>query len=129
MESIVLPIVKNKVGDFTDVDNYRTIALSNAETKILEFFYAIIRLSDKTGIDIHQLAFKKGHSTGLCTNIRKQTVSYYLNRGSHVFSCFTDYTKALDRVNYWKLFGHMPDECSGVCFVKLLAFWYANQTV
>jgi len=105
MESIVLPIVKNKVGDFTDVDNYRAIALSNAETKILEFFYAIIRLSNKTGIDIHQLAFKKGHSTGLCTNIRKQTVSCYLNRGSHVFSCFTDYTKALDGVNYWKLFG------------------------
>ena len=105
MESIVLPIVKNKAGDFTDVDNYRPIALSSAETKILEFFDAIIRLSDKTGIDIHQLGFKKGHSTGLCTNIGKQTVSYYLNLGSHVFSCFTDFTKALDRVNYWKLFG------------------------
>ena len=36
MDSVILPQVKNKCGDLTDVDNYRAIALSNAETKIFE---------------------------------------------------------------------------------------------
>ena len=35
MDSVILPQVKNKCGDLTDVDN-RAIALSNAETKIFE---------------------------------------------------------------------------------------------
>ena len=29
-------VVKNKGGDLTDVNNYRAIAVSNADTKILE---------------------------------------------------------------------------------------------
>ena len=36
MDSVILPVVKNKGGDLTDIDNYRAIAVSNAETKILE---------------------------------------------------------------------------------------------
>lgn len=38
----MLPIVKNKVGDFTDVDNYRAIALSSAETKILGYLMLLL---------------------------------------------------------------------------------------
>ena len=36
MDVIVTPLVKNKGGDLTDVNNYRAIAVSNADTKILE---------------------------------------------------------------------------------------------
>ena len=32
----IIPLVKNKSGDLTDVNNYRAIALSNSITKILE---------------------------------------------------------------------------------------------
>ena len=38
----MLPIVKNKAGDFTDVDNYRAIALSSAETKILGYLMLLL---------------------------------------------------------------------------------------
>ena len=41
--------------------------------------------------------------TGLCASAFKQTVDYYTCRGSHVFTCFVDFSKAFDRVNYWKL--------------------------
>ena len=34
MDSVILPVVKNKGCDLTDVDNYRAIAISNVETKI-----------------------------------------------------------------------------------------------
>jgi len=36
MESIVTPLVKNKGADLTDKNNYRAIAVSNADTKVLE---------------------------------------------------------------------------------------------
>ena len=35
MDFIVTPLVKNKGGDLTDVNNYPAIAVSNADTKIL----------------------------------------------------------------------------------------------
>jgi len=37
MDSAILPQVKNKGGELTDVNNYRAIAHSNAETKTLLF--------------------------------------------------------------------------------------------
>jgi len=36
VDSAILPQVENKGGELTDVNNYRAVALSNAETKILE---------------------------------------------------------------------------------------------
>jgi len=32
----IIPVIKNKGGDKTDINNYRAIAVSNADTKILE---------------------------------------------------------------------------------------------
>jgi len=34
----------------------------------------------------------------LCTYTLKHTVDYYTSRGSHVFACFIDYSKAFDTV-------------------------------
>jgi len=80
---------------------------------------------------MYQFGFKKGLSTGLCTSVVKRTVDYYLNRGSYVLSytCFIDFQKALNRVNYSKLFAQMLDDGSDACFVKLLAYWYSHQTL
>ena len=36
MDINIIPLVKNKCGDLTDMNNYRAIALSNVETKVLE---------------------------------------------------------------------------------------------
>ena len=36
MQSVIIPLVKAKGGDLTDVDNYRAIALSNSITTIPE---------------------------------------------------------------------------------------------
>ena len=41
-----------------------------------------------------QFGFKSGLSTSTCTNVLKQTVNYYTDRGSHVFACFVDFSKA-----------------------------------
>ena len=71
---------------------------------------------------MYQFGCKKGLSTGLCTSVVKRTVlDYYLNRGSYVCTCFVDFQKAFDSVNYWKLFSQMLGNGSDACFVKLLA--------
>jgi len=48
------------------------------------------------------------HSTSLCAAIIKQSIEYYINRGSHVFVCFIDFSKAFD--NYWILFKQLLDD-------------------
>jgi exonuclease III len=126
METVIKPMVKNKGGDLTDVNNYRAIALSNVETKIFEAI-VLCKVRVDSESDAPQFGFKKGHSTGLCTAAVKKTIEYYINRGSHVFACFIDFTKAFDRVNYWKLFNQLLDDGIEVCYVKLLAFWYTEQ--
>ena len=76
-----------------------------------------------------QFGFKSGLSTGLCTNVLKTTVDYYTTRGSHVFCCFVDFSKAFDRVNYWKLFSHLISDGGNSKLVRLLSYWYSHQRV
>lgn len=126
MEMLIVPLVKNKCGDLTDSNNYRAIALSNAETKILEKIL-LNKITEYRDIDKYQFGFKKGHSTSLCAGAVKDVVQYYANQGSHVFMCFVDFTKAFDRVNYWKLFKQLLDDGVDLSIVKLLAYWYSTQ--
>ena len=64
-------------------------------------------VNDKIGTVEYQFGFKHGHSTSLCTHSFKHIVEYYTSRG--VFVCFADFSKAFDRVNYWKLFKQLID--------------------
>jgi len=83
--------------------------------------------SSRDDVSCYQFGFKKGHSTGLCTYMVKQTVEYYTLGGSHVFLCFVDFTKAFDKVNYWKLFRMLLNDSLDLYCIKLLVFWYSNQ--
>jgi len=74
------------------------------------------------------LAFKAEHSTGICTSVVKHTIDYYTDRGSHTFCAFIDFSKAFDRVNFWKLFHKLFDGVA-VEIVRLLSFWYSHQEV
>ncbi len=50
-----------------------------------------------------QYAFKKDHSTVMCTLVLKLVINYYLNNKWDVYT-FIDATKAFDRIRYDKLF-------------------------
>ena len=126
MKSVIVPLVKIKGGDLTDVNNYRAIALSNTISKILESIF-INRVTSVSASDSYQFGFKTGHSTGLCTNTMKKVVEYYTARGSHVFACFVDFSKAFDKVNYWKLFNKLLDDSIDCDIVAFLAKWYSSQ--
>ena len=128
MDSVTVPLVKNKHGDLTNVDNYRAIMISNAVTKLLENVILNI-FEDLLPVNDVQFGFKHGHSTTLCTDTLRKTIDHYRSGGSHVFVCFVDFTKAFDYVNYWKLFKKLIDLKLPASIVSLLAFWYANQSV
>lgn len=123
----MFPVVKNKAGDMSDINNYRSIALSTCMSKIFE---AILLgyVTTNAACDTAQFGFKPGHNTTLCTALFKKTVDYYINRGSHVFACFIDISKAFDSVNYWKLFNFLLDDNVDGSIVALLAYWYSNQS-
>ena len=94
MQALIIPLVKSKSGDLTDVNNYRAIAVSTAISKLFEsivaeFYHTGSRLADQ-----YQFGFKSGHSTGLCTSILKRTINYYTNRGSHIFFMFCGFLES-----------------------------------
>jgi len=129
--SVIIPLVKNKNGNLADVNNYRAITISNSITKLLEEVLTKF-LDSVNDADEYQFGFKKGLSTSSCTHVFKQTVQYYRQRGSHVFCCFIDFSKAFDYVDYWLLFCKLLDyNNSQACLisVRLLAYWYSHQQV
>jgi hypothetical protein len=52
---------------------------------------------------------------------------HYINRGSHVFVCFIDFSKAFDKVNYWKLFNKQLDDNIDISITRVLAYWFSKQ--
>jgi uncharacterized protein YqgQ len=127
MQSTIIPLVKCKSGNLTDVNNYRAITLSNSLTKILECIF-LRKIKKHDPVDECQFGFKANHSTAFCTNIVKKVVNYYTLRGSTVFASFIDFSKAFDKVNYWKLFNKLLDDNIDKSLVTLLSFWYSHQS-
>jgi hypothetical protein len=126
MKCIIVPLVKCKTGDLFDVNNYRAISVSTAISKLFEFVLAKF-VESADAVDAYQYGFTAGHSTSLCTYVLKHIVDYYTDRGSHVFTCFLDFSKAFDKVNYWKLFHQLLHDKCDSRIVKLLAYWYSHQ--
>ena len=76
MQSILVPVIKNKSGDSSDVNNYRPIALVTIASKmfemiVLDFMEPFIVTCD------NQFVFKKKHSTEHCIYALKNVISYY----------------------------------------------------
>ena len=68
MQSVIIPLIKCKSGDLTDVNNYRASAIYTFMSKLFEtviaHHFAVDGDSDK-----YQFGFKKEHSTSLCTGV------------------------------------------------------------
>ena len=127
MNLVIVPLVKCKSCDLSDVNNYRAICISTAMSKLLEYAISSVIQTDAV-YDTYQFGFKPGHSTSsLCANVFKRTVEYFTSRGSHVFACFVDFRKAFDTVNYWCLFRKLLHDGVNKFVVRLLAYWYCNQ--
>ena len=126
--STLISIPKNPTGDLSDLNNYRGIALSNIMNKVLEII--IIR---RCGASLRsselQFAYKAGHGTTMCTMLMKETINHFLNRGSLVYCCMIDATKAFDRVRYDTLFEILLKRDVPAVLIKFILYCYEHQYV
>ena len=62
MKTVIIPLIKNKFGDTSNVNNYRPIAFVTVASKILEIIL-LEMLTPYLNTTDNQFGFKKGHST------------------------------------------------------------------
>ena len=63
MNLVIVPFVKCKSVDLSDVNNYRAICISTVMSKLLEYAISSV-IQTETVYDTYQFGFKPGHSTG-----------------------------------------------------------------
>jgi hypothetical protein len=127
LETVLVPIVKNRKGDITDSDNYRPIAVATTASKIIEILLLNKYLMYLSTND-NQFGFKPKHSTDMGVFLLKEVIDYYNAHSSPVYICFMDASKAFDRVNHWYLFEKLIKRCLPFVIVRLLSMWYSTQT-
>ncbi len=103
LTSTINSIPKDKLGDMSDSNNYRGTVLISAIAKVYDLILIQRYQVNRKTSDL-KFAYKSRHSTVMCHNVVKETSNYYLNRGSEIYSCMLDASKAFDRLRYDKLF-------------------------
>ena len=119
------PIVKDNLASKFSSDNYRAIGISSLILKVLDWVILILYGSELKPSEF-QFGFQKKNSPTMCSWVVSETINFFNNRNTPVFTCFLDLTKAFDLVNFSKLFIKLSAKISPI-FVRLIAFIYVNQ--
>ena len=128
LSSVLVLIPKDTRGNLLTSDNYRGIVLCSALSKVTD--YVIL---DKHSDDLQssnlQFAYKKDHSTAMCTAVLKEVVSHYISNGSNVFARSLAAAKAFDKMNCVKLFNFLLESNLPGVIIRLLFHSYSRQFV
>ena len=126
LDTVIVPLIKDKKGDITDKDNYRPIALTTILSKLFEI--VILNMYDHLLVTSPNLfGFKKGSSTDGCIFALKQIIDHYRSLSSPIYLAFLDASKAFDKVNHWSLFRKLLERGLPIILVRLLYIWYSTQ--
>ncbi|XP_024116673.2 uncharacterized protein LOC112138347 [Oryzias melastigma] len=128
LDVLTVPVLKNKAGKISCSDNYRPIALASVMSKLFEFIL-LDKITKRIESTDNQFGFKEKLGADMCVYVLKEMISKCRNQNSSVFLCFLDGSKAFDRVNHWKLFRKMEKRGVPKCFVRILSYWYAQQSM
>ena len=125
-DTVLVPIIKDKNGDVTEIDKYRPIAITSVASKVFEKII-LSRIQDCLYTNDNQFSYKVKHSTDMCIFTLKSIIDYYISSSSPVYLCYIDASKAFDRINFWNLFHRLIDRNVPVIFVRFFMVWYCTQ--
>ena len=125
---LIVPVIKDKAGNINSKDNYRPIALASIISKVVEMIM-LKRMENFLLTQPNQFGFKKKLGTDQCIFAIKELINNYKSKGSCVYTCFLDASKAFDRVCHSKLFKKLSDRGIPGYLLRILIYWYSNQTM
>ena len=121
----IVPIVKDKQGNLSDVSNYRGITISPMITKVFERVLNSL-FSNHLNTSSYQFGFKRNNSTSHALYCLKETINYYVDHGSKVYCSFLDASKAFDRLVHSGLFLKLMEKNVPKLFLDILICWYTG---
>ena len=125
-DTVLVPIIKDKKGDITDINNYRPIAITSVASKIFEKVI-LLKIKHYLCTNDNQSSYKPKHATDMCIFTLKSILDFYVASSSPVYLCYIDSSKAFDRVNFWCLFDKLIKRKVPVIFVRFFMVWYCTQ--
>ena len=123
----IIPIPKDPSTSHKS-DKYRGIALSAIFTKILEYIILDAHKISLTPSDT-QFAYKKKSSTTQCSWTVREVVSYFNRKGSDVYACLLDCSKAFDNIKHDILLSKLIEKGVSPIVVRLLTHMYNESKV
>ena len=119
LDSVIVPLVKNRNSDLSDKNNYRPIVLSSAISKVFENVI-LYRLEEYLWMTDNQFGFKSDYSTDLCVYALTEFIEYFKRRSTSVYVAFLDASKAFDKINHWVLFKKLINRGIPIYLVKII---------
>ena len=126
MISTMIPLIKDKMGDETSSDNYRSIAISSLIMKLYD--QVIIKLfSEHLFFDDLQFGYQSDVSTSMCTWLATESISYFRRKKNEVSTCLMDISKAFDTVQHSVLFRKLIQQGMPLIVVRFLLVSYKGK--
>ena len=123
---LLVPLIKDKNGNHSDISNYRPIALATIISKVIEAIL-LERCKKYLKTSDNQFAYKSGHGTEMPVHILKHVTEEYNERKTPVYACFMDMSKAFDKISHKKLFEILLKRDVPTYIISILGEWYKNQ--
>ena len=129
LQSSMIPIPKGARANLSDSDEYRSIAISNLLSTILDNII-INRQCTLLTTSNYQFGFKPKSSTVLCSTMVNETIQYYLEKnGQTIYLLLLDASKAFDKVSYEKLFNLLMTQNVYPRVLKLLFLFIRTRNI